>query len=117
MKLRFYARPGHMCSLPGPRVAGTLPKYVGRRVRKVGGTIRNEITDEPAEFDSTSREGRRLIRRMIVDRNDPPLIPADEATARVCGVKFEPKAVADASPAVVAEPRRAAPKTEPKGAA
>ena len=111
MKLRFYARPGHLCSLPGPRVAGTLPKYVGRRVRVVGQTIINEPTDEAMEFDSGSREGRRLMRRMIVDAQDPPLMPADEATARACGMEFEPRAPQEES--------RRAPKSksEPKGAA
>lgn len=88
MKLRFYARPGQLCSLPGPRVAGALPKYVGRRVRRCGNTIINEPTDEPAEFDSESPEGRRMISRMIRDAQDPPLWPADEATAKACCTSF-----------------------------
>jgi hypothetical protein len=113
MKLRFYARSGHLCSLPGPRVTGTLPKYVGRRVRVVDGEIRNEILDEPAEFDSASREGQRLLRRMIVDHKDPPLIPADEATARFCGVPFEPKG-GERRATRAPKPES---KVEPKGAA
>jgi hypothetical protein len=90
MKLRFYPRPGHLCSLPGPRVTGALPKYVGRRVRVFGNTIVNAPLDEPAEFDSESREGRRLIRRMIVDRQDQPLWPADPETARACSTAYVP---------------------------
>jgi hypothetical protein len=88
MKLRFYARPGHMLSLPGVRVAGAIPRYVGRRVRVEGTTIINEISNEPAEFDSESKEGQRLLKRMLLDAQDPPLVPADAETARACGVPF-----------------------------
>ena len=92
MKLRFYARPGHLLSLPGVKVTGTRPRYVGRRVVKVGNpnkpTIVNQPTAMPDEFDSDSPEGQRLVKRMMLDRQDPPLWPADVETARACGYEF-----------------------------
>jgi hypothetical protein len=103
MKLRFFAKPGHLCRLPGPSVAGDMPRYVGRKVRVVGTEIRNEILETPTEIESTSREGQRILRRFIVDAQDPPLIPADAETARACGVPFH------GSPPVQ-------PKVSPKGA-
>jgi len=88
MKLRFYAKPGHFCRLPGPSVAGDLPRYVGRKLKVNGTEIRNEILDTPTEIESTSREGQRILRKFLVDAQDPPLIPADAETARACGVPF-----------------------------
>ena len=89
MKLRFRARPGKLCALPGPRVKGTYPRYVGRKVVVTDKLIVNQPVDEPAEFDSASKEGRRLLRLMAVDAPDYPLWPADEETARACGCRFQ----------------------------
>lgn len=90
MQLRFYARPGHLMSLPGVRVAGTRPRYVGRRVVVQGTTIINRPTDEPEGFDPQSAEGKRLQRVMLLNQQNPPLWPADVETARACGVRFVP---------------------------
>jgi hypothetical protein len=88
MKLRFYARPGYMFSLPGVRVAGSMPRYIGRTVRVEGKTILNAPLPEPATIDSETPEGKRVLRVMACDAPDYPLWPADENTARACGVPY-----------------------------
>ena len=88
MKLRLYARPGYVFSLPGVRVAGAHPRYIGRTLQVDGKTIVNAATHEPAVIDSETKEGQRVLRVMLCDGPDYPLWPADEATARACGVPY-----------------------------
>ena len=89
MKLRFYARPGYMCSMPGPKVQGTAPRYIGRARPVVEEKqINNPATREPAVIESTTPEGKRVMRQMLCDAPDYPLWPADRETAQACGVPY-----------------------------
>jgi len=88
MKLRFYARPGFVLSMPGPKVAGTAPKSIGRTLRVEEQVISNPAVKEAVEIESSTQEGRRIIRVMRCDAPDYPLWPADKGTADVCGVPY-----------------------------
>lgn len=113
MKLKFYARGDLLVTKPGfvPKyTGGDVPRYVGRKfVARNGNTPAHNIaTKEPAEFDSESEAGRRL---MLLCRRDSSLWPADQATADACGVKFVPVDFKDgewvAKPLPVASAKRA----------
>jgi hypothetical protein len=111
-KLRFFARDDQLVPFPGFTPApGQIPVYVGRSFdEKLKG---HPASQEPSEFDSETREGQRL---MQFARRDAALWPADEATARECGVEFVPVTVRDgvavpaakASPAPAASPKKGA---------
>ena len=88
MKLRFYARPGYMCSMPGPRVQGTAPRYVGRELKVEGKLITNPATREPMTLDTANRDGQRILRQMVADKAEHPLWPADRETAQMCQLPF-----------------------------
>lgn len=91
--LRFYARPGHVCPWPGQRFSGQLRNYIGRDAkieRNDAGDVSligHPASKEAAEVDPASKSGRRILRLFRIEE-EKPLIPADEATARVCGVPF-----------------------------
>jgi hypothetical protein len=87
MKLRFLAREDQLVFVPHINVSPGAPeRYVGRRF---DAALRGyPATEQPHEFDSESTQGQRLIR--LVTR-DGCLWPADEATAKACGMKAQPK--------------------------
>lgn len=66
------------------RGAGDYP-YIGRRFNVEKSD--HETTEEPAEVLAGSKEAARFIELCV---RDGDLLPADEATARVCGVSFVP---------------------------
>ena len=86
MILRFFARDGQLVPLPGfvPQV-GQSPQYVGRThdVQLRG----FPATAEPHAFDSERQAAacKRLAKLTLRDRS---LWPADEETAKACGVPF-----------------------------
>lgn len=93
--LRFYARPGHVCPWPGQRHSGQPRRYIGRDnqiERDADGAvilIGHPASQEPVEIEPKGDDGRRVLRLMRIEA-DKPLIPADEATAQACGLRFEP---------------------------
>ena len=91
MKLRFYAREDQLVPVPGsfPRI-GQAPSYIGRKF--VAADRSHPATDDPYECDAETEGGRRLKK---LTRRDACLWPADEATARACGVAFVPVEVKD----------------------
>lgn len=88
MKLTFFARAGY--AEPDPR----FPRVQGQQARRIGRDSAGKATAEPAEFDSDSAEGRRVLKIMTRESDaqrraeTAPLIPADRETARACGVPF-----------------------------
>lgn len=110
--LRFYARPGHVCSEPGQNHQGQARRYIGREQvieRDEKGNVSligHPASKDAAEIDPASKTGRRILRLMRIEA-DKPLIPVDEATAKACGMRlesvewvdgeFHPKAAAPAS--------------------
>lgn len=92
--LRFYARPGHVLSWPGPKYQGQPARYIGRKTvisRDAAGNvtqIAHPALSEPVEIDPASKSGQRILRLMRIEE-DKPLIPADQETAKACGVPFE----------------------------
>jgi hypothetical protein len=99
--LRFHARPGHVLSWPGMKFAGQFARYVGRSTkleRDASGVvtaISHPAIAEPVEVDPQSKDktqrdrAARLLRLMAIE-TEKPLLPADEATAKFCGVPFVP---------------------------
>jgi hypothetical protein len=82
MKLRFYAREDLPVRYPGhiPRT-GSPDNYIGREFAPPYRAKR-----EAFECDSESECGRRLMK---LTRRDGSLWPADEETAKACGVEFQ----------------------------
>lgn len=93
MKLELYARAGHLMYYRGLG-GGQIPRYIGRKTskatpeeREAGGfQSTHRALREPTSIDASSADGKEVLRRMIIDRNDPPLWPANEETARATGV-------------------------------
>lgn len=97
MKLRFYARDNLLVFVPGharPAGGGSRPKYVGRTNDQAWqGTPKGRpASKEPYEVDSTDPSATRLCR---IAATDCALWPADEATAKACGIKFVPVEIVD----------------------
>jgi hypothetical protein len=85
MKLRFYARAGQMVRVPGQQImVGQPVKYVGRKTVK---DMRHEASSDPYEVEAGTRRAMRLVKLV---RRDQCLWPADEPTAKACGVRFVP---------------------------
>ena len=90
MKLRFFARAGFY--EPDPR----FPRIHGQVARRIGRSADGKATEEGAEFDSESPEGRRVLKVMTRESDvarraaQAPLIPADQATAEACWLSFVP---------------------------
>jgi hypothetical protein len=93
-------------SVPGANgKAGQFARYVGRSTKverdsdKVTG-ISHPAIAEAVEYDTESKDrterdrAARMLRLMMIEV-EKPLIPADEATAKACGVKFEPVELRD----------------------
>lgn len=93
MKLAFYARQGHVVHYPGVKVAGSMPMYVGRKNAKIkeGDKVvgfSHPAVETPVEVDANSKIGARFLKICRRAPQDLPLWPADEQTARACGVPF-----------------------------
>jgi hypothetical protein len=90
--LKFYAKPGHLVHRPGPKQAGQVAHYVGRRFvrlddeegKKLGTAGTHAGLKEPAEFADNSPEAPQLLRYAAKGG----LWPADEYTAAAAGVPF-----------------------------
>lgn len=98
MKLSFYPKPGALVYWPGHKPAGVHPPYVGRRTVADGTSIAHPAQETPVVVDSEHADAdqRRAAERFtrFVAR-DGSLWPADEATARACGVAFVPVELRD----------------------
>lgn len=82
MKLRFYARPERILSVPaGSRYQGQAPGRIGR-----GAECR--ALEEAYEVDSGSATGKEIVRVCRQSPNDPPVYAADEDTASYVGMPF-----------------------------
>jgi|GEM_PF-6733874 hypothetical protein len=93
MKLRFYAREGHVLRPPGAKARGNVLRAVGRGVRRCGPESKVAI-ELPADSKTTDCEhdsplGILVIRRCRQTPDDPPVWAADEQTAQALGIKFE----------------------------
>jgi hypothetical protein len=99
--LRFHARPGHVLSWPGMKFAGQFARYVGRSTkleRDASGAvtaishpaIAEAVEVDPQSKDKTLRDRAARLLRLMAIEVEKPLIPADEATAKFCGVPFVP---------------------------
>ena len=89
MKLRVFARPGHVLPYPGQRTAGQIRRYIGRESKSRDGVISHRAKEEPTEIDDSSDAGRMIV-RLFLQNGDKPLVPAEEETAKRLGVKFVP---------------------------
>jgi hypothetical protein len=92
MKLRFYAREGHVLRHPGAKARGTMLRAVGRSGRS-SGIGSGAVIELPSDSKTTDCEhdsplGTLVIRRCRQTPDDPPVWPADEQTAQSLGIKF-----------------------------
>ncbi len=85
MKLRFYARgTAHVSDFDALERPVPLRRFIGRKLQEVApGRHAFVSTGQAHEVD-----GRPEI---IKAAKDGELWPADEATAKACGVEFDPK--------------------------
>lgn len=92
MKWKFYAKAGHCLHVPGLKATGQASPYVGRDFvagdAEKGVAASHPASKEPVEVDSDSDLGKRIARKFQVDANDPPLWPADKATATALSAVF-----------------------------
>lgn len=82
--LKFHAKKGHLCPIPGTSEPGMVPSYFGRVVTVQNGETTFPATDDPtavAEGSDFARRAKKLVQR-------EELLPADAATAAACGVPF-----------------------------
>lgn len=90
MKLRFYARRGHVVRGTDPVYVGSMIRAVGRGSAKTPQGIALPPLQEPVEIDSDSKLGMKLLRRFAQTPSNPPMVPADAATATACGIPYVP---------------------------
>lgn len=93
MQLKFYARGAHLVSYPRSQREGQRPRYIARSMEApLSGEHAGAYPPAEDGFtcESATFVGRRLLR--VMNRShasgDLALWPADEATARACGVPF-----------------------------
>jgi hypothetical protein len=93
MKLKFYARDGHVVHFPGPKMAGQIHNYVGRQFvlepdDKLAQSTRvmgkNIALKDGFEIDSETAEGRDMMH----EARCGGLWPANAETATACGCAF-----------------------------
>ena len=86
-KLKFYARADKLVNArPGETMLLGMPiPRIGRDYLPDGSM---PASREPFECDSESACGRNALHAMRSKPQCPPLWPADEATAQLCGVPF-----------------------------
>lgn len=94
MKLRFYARPGHVLPWPGQMSSGQIRQYVGRESKVLDGVISHRANETPAEIDPETADGKRILRLFRIE-TEKPLVPANKETADALGVPFVPGKVVD----------------------
>jgi len=95
-KLKFFAKDDDLVYVPDfPRVKGAIPQYVGRKFVPADGTNGASFpaSAEPFECDSEDENGKALVNKF--QRGKRGLWPADEATAKACGVSFAAVEVKD----------------------
>lgn len=104
-KLKFYAREDLLVRKAGvaPRV-GEATRYYGRKFDAASRGY--PATAEAVEVDADSEHGRKCIRACV---SESALWPADEATAKHCGVSFTPVEFVDGAWVVKAAPVKAEP--------
>lgn len=82
-KLRFYAKRDLLVTVPG---SGTA-RYVNRTPKLLdNGGAAWPAVEKPYAVEPNTDAGRRLA---LLCRRDDSLFPADEYTAKHCGVKFK----------------------------
>lgn len=86
-KLKFFAREDELVFVPYITVSPGAPeRYVGRRFEP---RLRGyPATKAPFECEANSDTGRRLL---LLATRDKSLFPADEDTAKACGLKKAPE--------------------------
>jgi hypothetical protein len=84
MKLRVFARPGHVLPWPGQMTSGQLRRYVGRESKVRDGVISHRAHEEPTVLDTDSDDWKQFV----ADQELVALVPADEESAKAMGVKF-----------------------------
>jgi hypothetical protein len=87
MQLRFFARPGHVLRLPGPKPQGQFVPAVGRSKRVAAHGIELPAQVNPTECDLSSDRGKLVARRCRQTPLDPPVWAADQETARALGIQ------------------------------
>lgn len=88
---RFYAKGRMLVPDPSRRQSkGQSPQYVGRKRAMFDGQVGYPATKHPFEYDEKRRELRDMDRRLVKRCRRGELWPADEATARACGVPPSP---------------------------
>jgi hypothetical protein len=100
MKLRFIAREDALATVPGSRVnVGQSAHYVGRTylAPKDGKGASYPATQEPHEatFDMSKQEDMARFNRYLKIAKRGDIWPADEATAKACGVDYVPASFKD----------------------
>lgn len=96
MLLKFHSKPDHCVYYPERRRAGQIYNYIGRRfVPATDGKTagRHVPTDEPFVIDdehqdSDTRKAAAILKWRC--KSDSSIWPADEDTARACGVDYVP---------------------------
>lgn len=92
MQLKFYAKPEHLVHRPGPKSAGQVHQYLGRRFvrvddeegKKAGIAGKHVATAEGFEIDSEAPEAVQVLRYCAKGG----LWPANDETAAAAGVAF-----------------------------
>jgi hypothetical protein len=80
--LKFHAKPGGLTAWPNSHMGGQARRYIGRVFNAE--TRGYAASTEPAEVQETDADAVHMARKC----NRGELYPADEHTARYCGVKF-----------------------------
>jgi hypothetical protein len=84
MKLRFYARgTAHVSDFDALERPNPLRRFIGRRLTEMEGG-RMAFVPKPDPDEVTARP------ELVKAARDGELWPADEETARACGVAFDP---------------------------
>ena len=89
MELKFCAREDLLVNLK-PGVTLGIGQMIPRVNREPDGNGGYPASEKPFCCDSESAIGKYLVRRMVRAKKQPPLWPADEQTAKACGVKYQP---------------------------
>lgn len=113
MQLKFYARRDALVNVR----PGDTTFHIGQRIPRINREYDPETRTYPAQpepfvCDSESPVGQNALHAMRVGIKDPPLWPADEATAAACGVPFIAVRLVDGE--WIADDSKAQPAPKPK---